>query len=309
MDRANAILTGQEQATADDFIEWIEEEAFRIGSLGYGDGHANFEEVFAYLQPMKSRSEEDNEGTDLPECLAKKAMEDTHAAIVMMERKRQFMKANRPLQAMTEVRIDRELLAAGKSREDIKRYPKTEGRLRQKILDLHSLKHPLPDPPKGVDTLVVLGPKLDRRYPVSLQMDADLAEVLSFLEYICAVDDYRSQGWHKPAQHTWKYQLVTKDKKMKNAPPSTPLVSDADYQHLITQFKGMETSRAIVTLVSAGFECAESQLNQSSRLSPQRCSLTILSSASPIMVTISGILSTRTEFLISIHASISTKSR
>lgn len=256
MDHANAVLQGQEQPTVEDIIKWVEEEAFRMGGLGYRTGYANPEEIFASFS--MSSSVGDFEEMDRLEHCATTAMMETHTEIVTMERRMQIMKANRPLLARAEARIDSELLAAGKSRQDIDRYPKTEKRLREKVQDLYTLRNPPPDPPKGVGAVLILGPKLDRRVSVMLPMKAALAEVCEVLEGVCASEDYLSQGWHKPDERgkmrIWKYNLVIKGEKLPIMPHSTRLLHDADYDHMIQQItkkkKGQYFQYAFLTPVS-----------------------------------------------------------
>ena len=267
MDHANAVLNGQEQPTVDDFIEWVEEEAFRMGILGYRRGYADPQEMFAGFSMNSSVGllhEADRRG----HC-AITAMEETHAAIVMMERRRQIMLSNLPLMASTEVRIDAELLAAGKSQEDIDRYPKKEGRLRQKVADLYALKHPQAQPPRGIDGILMLGAKHERRIPVTLPMEAPFAEVCDVLDDICASDDYLSVGWHQTPTQTqgsqtiWKYHLTKKGQKPINVPSSTRLLSDADYRDLVHCFKKQKDGLVILTPVGVMSECVRNQLNHS----------------------------------------------
>lgn len=256
MDHANAVLEGREQPTVEDIIEWMEEEAFRMGSLGYTSGYANPEEIFAGCS--MSSSVGDFEEMDRLEHCATTAMMETHTEITNVQRRMKIMKANRPLLARAEAQVDRELLAAGKSQEDINSYPKTEKRLRAKVRDLYTLRNPPPDPPKGIDAWLLLGPKLDRRVSVMLPLEAGLAEVCELLENVCASEDSLSQGWHKPAEkgkmRIWKYHLICKGQQSTVMPHSTKLLQDADYDHMIQQIKkkkeGEYFQYAILTPVS-----------------------------------------------------------
>ena len=256
MDHANAVLEGREQPTVEDIIEWVEEEAFRMGSLGYKSGYANPEEIFAGCSMRSSVG--DFEELDRLENCATTAMMETHTEITNMQRRMEIMKANRPLLARAEARVDRELLAAGKSQEDINSYPKSEKRLREKVRDLYTLRNPPTDPPNGIDAWLLLGPKLDRRVPVMLPLKAGLAEVCELLEGAYASDDYLFQGWHKPAEkgkmRVWKYHLILKGQQSTVLPHSTQLLQDADYDHMIQQItkkkEGEYFQYAILTPVS-----------------------------------------------------------
>lgn len=257
MNRADAVLQGKEQPTVEDFIEWIEEEGVRMGSLGFRTEYANPEEIFANF-PVNGSVEGFEEINGLEEC-ATLEMIGIHKEIAMMERRMHIMKANRTLLARTEVQVDKRLLAAGKSQEDIDSYPNDEKRLRVKVMDLHALKHPIPPitgPPRGIRALLMLGKKFDRRVSVTLPVNATLAEVCKLLDGTCASEDYLAVGWHKaPAEkRVWKYHLIAKGGKSLGVPHSTRLLTDSDYQHLIQQFKkkkgGEEIQFAVLTPVS-----------------------------------------------------------
>lgn len=254
MDHVDAVLSGRVQPTVEDFIEWIEEEAFRMGGIGFRTEYANPEEIFADFSMDSSEGGFDK--IDRLERCATIGMMGIHTEIAMMERRMQIMKANRPLLARTEVRLDKELLAAGKSQEDIDSYPNNERRLREKVMDLYALKHPNTYPQRGIGAWVVLGPKLDRKIAVTLPTDATLAEVCKLLDGTYASDDYLTVGWHKaPAEkRIWKYHLIIKGQKSLVKPHSTRLLTDADYDHLIQEIKkkkgGENFQCAFITPVS-----------------------------------------------------------
>ena len=262
MDHAEAVLNGHEQPTVQDFIEWIEEEAVRMGILGFRTEYANPEEIFADFSMNSSLGDLDE--MDRLENCATIEMMGIHQEIGMMERRLQIMKANRPLLACTERQVDKELMAAGKTKEDIARYPNIENRLRMKVADLYALKHPITPvtgPPRGVGACLELGKNFDRRVWVTLPVQATLAEVCKLLEGTCASEDYLTVGWHKaPAeQRIWKYHLLSKGQQSPDPPYSTRLLTDADYHHLIqqaTKKKGGEYFRfAFLTPVSRLHTC------------------------------------------------------
>lgn len=261
MDHANAVLDGQEQPTVEDFIEWIEEECVRMGMLGFRTEYADPEEIFAYSAMNASGGELDT-ANDLEQCATVEMMR-VDKEIAMMERRMHIMRANKPLLARTEVHVDKALLAAGKTQEDINSYPNNEKRLHKKVMDLYTLKHPIPPitgPPRGVDAVLVLGEKLDRQVSVTLPVKATLAEVCKLLDGTCASEDYLTVGWHKPPaeKRIWKYHLIAKGQKSPIAPHSTKLLTDADYNHLIQQVQKKEKDGhprfAILTVVSRLFK-------------------------------------------------------
>ena len=258
MDHADAVLRGEEEPTQEDFIEWVEEEAVRMGMIGFRTEYASLEEIFADIS-MNSGSVKDFEEIDSLEDCATVEMLRIHKDIDTMERRIKIMKANPLLLARTEVQVDKKLLAAGKSQEDIASYPKSKSRLRVKVMDLHALKHPIAPvtgPPTGISALVILGKKLDRRIPVTLPVKASLAEVCKLLDGTYATEDYLTVGWHKAPtdKRIWKYRFIAEGEKPRDLPHSTRLFTDADYQHLIQQAtvrnKGQKPQLVVLVPVS-----------------------------------------------------------
>lgn len=258
MDHANAVLCGEEEPTVDDFIEWVEEEAVRMGMIGFRTEYASLEEIFADVS-MKTGSVKEFEEIDSLEDCATVEMLRIHQDIDMMERRMKIMKANPLLLARAEVQVDKKLLAAGKLQEDIASYPKGRNGLRVKVMDLHALNHPIAPvtgPPRGISALVVLGEKLDRRIPVTLPVKATLAEVCKLLDGTCASEDYLTKGWHQAPtdKRIWKYRFIAGGEKSRDLSSSTRLFTDADYQHLIQQAteknKGQNSQLVVLILVS-----------------------------------------------------------
>lgn len=269
MDHAEAVLQGIEPPTVEDFIEWTEEEAVRMGMIGFREEYANLEEIFASF-PMNSRTEGNFEDfVDLENCATIEMM-GIHNEIEKMKRRMAIMKADRPLFARAERQVDKELLAAGKSPEDIKKYPSNEGRLRMKVMDLYNLKHPVTPatgPSSSIDASLKLGKRLDRQVSVRLPVEAALAEVCKLLDGTCASEDYLTEGWHKsPAEkRIWKYCLRATGQKLLGSPDWTRLLTDADYQRLIQQIQKKKgdkyLQRAILTPVSRLYKRPDVLLN------------------------------------------------
>lgn len=298
MDHAVAVLRGEAQPTVQDIISWIEEEAFRMGSLGFRHGYSNPSDIFSKFSMSSSVGDLD-EWDRLENC-ATTAMRGIHDEIISMQRRMQIMKAHRggihdeiasreqhrmqvmnanaPLLARTEAWVNCELRKAGKSQADIDGYSKSQGRLREKVLDLYNLKHPHLDPPAGVPAVLYLGPKFERKVKVGLPIKASLAEVCELLDRVCASDDYLSLGWHEPSTLTgegkkiWKYHLVDQEQMKLIRPDSTRLLSDADYNHLIRQFKrkrGVYSRYAVLTAVSMSFKHSKTLLISKTRTCPR----------------------------------------
>lgn len=267
---AEAVLNGDEQPTIQDFIEWIAEEGVRMGILGFRTEYVDPNEIFAACCLMNDNDNNSNnngsststsntvegnfDGLKSLEEYVEVGMMGMHNEIAMMVKRVKIMKENRPLLARTEVHVDKELMAAGKSREEIEKYPNGEGRLRMKVVDLYHLKNPIPavtGPPRGVDALVMPGGDLNRLVQVRLPVQASLAEVCELLDGTCAHEDYLTKGWHKAPdeKRKWKYQLVNNEQKTLGLPRSTPLVTDADYQHLIQLIMKKEAGKHVQSAI------------------------------------------------------------
>ncbi len=244
MDHASSLSNDQERPTVEDVIHWIEEEAFRMGRLGFRKGYANPEEIFSQFSMTGSVGDFDE--MDRLENCATTAMEAVDAEISLMERRMKIMKADPTLLARAEARVDRLLLEAGMSQKDIESYPKSEKRLREKVLALYTLKHPATEPPPGIEAWVSLGPQRERQVSVLLPLKATLAEVYECLDAVCASQDFLSLGWNQTAVQsrergrTWRYQLTVKGQMSTLAPQSTELLENADYHHLIQQITKKE---------------------------------------------------------------------
>jgi hypothetical protein len=244
MDHASSLSNGQERPTVEDVIDWIEEEAFRMGRLGFRKGYANPQEIFSNFSMNGSVG--DFEEMDRLEHCATTAMEGVNAELSLMERRMNIMNADPPLLARAEARVDRRLLEAGMSHKDIESYPKSEKRLREKVLALYTLKHPVTEPPPGIEAWVFLGRQRERQVSVLLPLKATLAEVCECLDGVCASQDFLSVGWNQTAAQNrergriWRYQLTVKGQMSTLAPQSTKLLEDIDYHHLIQQITKKE---------------------------------------------------------------------
>lgn len=271
MNHAEAVLLGKEEPTEEDFIEWVEEEAYRMGMIGFRAEYANQElaEIFADFPLESSREGEFKDFVDLENC-AHTEMMKIHEEIETMKRRMNIMKANRLLCARAERRVDKELLAAGQVLKGPDQYPDDGSRFRRKVMELYDLRHPIPPvtgPPSGIDVSLRLGKTLDRRVAVRLPVEATLAEACKLLDGTCASEDYLTQGWHKAPveKRIWKYCLRPRGQKSQGSVDWTRLLTDADYQHLIQQAtkkeKGQYIQLATLTPVSRLNKHSEVLLN------------------------------------------------
>lgn len=279
MDHAEAVLQGKEQPTEADIIEWVEEEADRMGMRGFRAEYTNLEleETFAEFPVNSSSSGEFEDFVDLENC-AHLEMMGIHQEIETMKRRRSIMNANRLICARAEKRVDQELLAAGQVLKGPDEYPNSESRFRRKVVELYDLKHPVPPdagPPSGVDVSLRLGKKLDRQIAVRLPVEATLAEVCKLLDGTCAAEDYLTQGWHKAPEENriWKYCLRPRGQKSGDSVDWTRLLTDADYQHLLQQAtkkkRGQYFQLAILTPVSRLYKHSEVLLNHTLGYAPR----------------------------------------
>lgn len=257
MDHAQAVLAGMEAPTVEDFIEWHEEQAFRLGELGFTMGSYRAEDFFKQWSDVSDLAEAFSK-----ENCAQEAMEQLHADVTRLQQRMKIMRSNPPLLALTENEVQRRLLQAGQSQSDIEHFFKSKPSLRQKIVKLHKLEHRTePRKPDGVTAWVCMGPNHERKMMmINLPIKASLSEVCRLLEGIKISEmpfEASATGTQSiNAESVWKYQLVDKRKLLPKS--SVKLLTDADYHKMIAQItrkqKDINPPQAVITLVGTRSE-------------------------------------------------------
>lgn len=249
MDHTQAILAGTEVPTVQDFIEWYEEQASRMGDLGFTMGSYQNKDFFKQWENVNDLKE----AFSLENC-AQEAMEQMYADVTQLQQRMNIMQSNPSLLAITESEVHRRLLQVGKSDPKIELWVKSQTSLRNKIVRLHKLEHRTKTrAPDGVTAWVYMGVHLEQKIIVNLPINASLCEVCRLLEGIGKtempfVEKFPTGTRSIDAGNVWKYHLVDKDRSLRNQTP-TKLYSDNDYHNLIAQISRQGGPVAVITLV------------------------------------------------------------
>lgn len=258
MDHAQAVLAGMEAPTVEDFIEWHEEQAFRLGELGFTMGSYHAEDFFKQWSDVSDVAEAFSK-----ENCAQEAMEEMHADVTRLQQRMRIMRSNPHLLVLTENEVQRRLLQARQSQPGIEHVFKSKTSLREKIVKLHKLEHRTePRKPDGVTAWMCMGPDHKRKMIIiDLPIKASLSEVCRLLEGIKKSEmpflDASATGTQSvDAESVWKYHLI--DKKKLVSKSSVKLLTDADYDKMIAQItrkqKDINPPQAVIALVGTRSE-------------------------------------------------------
>lgn len=245
MNRVQAILSGEETPTVDDFIEWIEAHAFNEGAIGLSAEPPKIEEVLGWHRPQLENIGEE----DLGQCHVA-AMEERYAGTVCREAQAKMMGENQELLAKTGIELDHRLLEAGISPQKIDRLSAGKRPLHQKVVELYKTKNPVKKASGGVDAFLYLGPMYERKFVVYLPINASLAEACWLLRGVCMSQiEVELPDWGKVV---WKYNLLAANKKTLLNKTSVELHTDEDYRTMIqeTTRKDIAPPVAMLTLAS-----------------------------------------------------------
>lgn len=269
MDHAQAVLAGTEAPTVEDVIEWHEEQAIRLGELGFTMGSYCDEDFRKHWEHVDDLQE----AFSLENC-AQEAVEQMHADVTRLQQRMIIMRSNPALLALAEIEVHRRLLQAGKSEPKIELYVQSNAPLRHKIVRLHKLEHRTePRKPDGVMAWVYMGANLCQKVPVNLPIKASLSEVCRLLEGIKKTEmpflkdspvGIRKTGMPFlaeslegtraiDAESVWKYHLVYTDKSALVDKKAVTLLTDEDYRKMFIQItrprQDMKAPVAVITLV------------------------------------------------------------
>ena len=248
MDHGQAVLAGMEAPTVEDFIEWLEEQAFRLGELGFTMGSYRDEDFIKHWSDVDDLAV----AFSLENC-AQEAMEQLHTEATQLQQREAIMQSNPSLLALTNTEVERRLLQAGNSDPDLARFLNSKPSLRQKVVELHKLEHRTePREPDGVTAWVYLGADYKRKIEVNLPIKASLSWVCRLLEDIKRTE-MPFLEYSIDSESTWKYDLVKQSRAELVSTGPVKLLTDADYDKMIAQIttprKDAQAPLAILTLV------------------------------------------------------------
>ena len=246
MDHAQAVLAGKEEPTVEDFIEWQEELSSRMAETGFTMGSWDPDRVFNFWTDLV----ENTTGTDEievrddfnnnfePEPSLEEVLEQSQGEITQMQQRLEMMQTNGALFSKTRLEVQRRLLQAGKTAEDIEQYNQDRTPLRHQISHLRQLEHPTPSKrTDGVVVWLILGTKAEQRKRINLPIKASLDEVCTLLEGIrksalMVSGDFPSTPPAEQEKPAWKYILM-KMLPLKAVSGLIELGCDADYRKMI----------------------------------------------------------------------------
>lgn len=258
MDHDELVLTGAEEPTVDDFMEWVLEQGFRTGMVGFTMGSFSAEEIFKQdpAFPYLPAGVEDNLNAPYE---AEAVVEEMHTEIVRMKKRMDIMAANKSLLGKTVEEVQRRLVHGGKSKEEVERYMARKPPLAYLVCMLYQLEHPASKFRDGVIAWLFLGRKLERKISVYLPIAASLAEAGEMLEEIGRSEgeywrDYLSDEPVGKKPREWKYQILPQDVSGPVNHRSVKLSNDADYQEMISEINKQNPPLLVITEVRVGCE-------------------------------------------------------
>ena len=234
---------GGRPLTMRDIILWQQEQAQRLGELGFTMNFPDPSAMFK-LFPVEPLSEHELPAED--EATLAATMQETHRAIVQLHRRKIIMDGAGPLLAKTEMDVTQRLLAAGVPEQDLQCK-----NLRQKIVQLVELKEP---PPKAnfVSVLVEVTSVTrgqSHMLELNLPLKASVVEVYALLdEVVKALLLEKRLAYEKGG--TWKYQLVDRTQPRLLLEKSRPLESDLDYDMMLRQVSKPGNGKAPVPVLT-----------------------------------------------------------
>ena len=224
---APSLSTAKPPSTRD-IISWQQEEAHRLGLLGFSTNFPNPSDIF---QPISlQRSAQIAPDTDDAAVAVAAAMQQTHNALYLLHHRRSIMDAHRAAVSRTELDVDAKLLAEGMSKLYVARHG-----LREKLVALVECKQPRAE--KNFVTVQVQPRGVNGWIELALPLKATMAEVNQLLGEVVSAEMARLREWMKEdggegRRGGWKYQLLSHDRSRVVSHRSVELETDADFTRL-----------------------------------------------------------------------------
>jgi len=122
--------------TVQDVVLWKQEEAFRMGEIGFDMGFPDMNEIISSF----SYDHLDPNGAEDDAYLVQAAM-DMHDSVRQFQQHQQLMRENPAVIAAATRAVDQQLVALKRASKEKERRT-----LREKVVELTELKHPKPKP-------------------------------------------------------------------------------------------------------------------------------------------------------------------
>lgn len=218
--------------SVDDIIEWQTEHSIEFGNIGWSK---NFPEADFFTKGWDAAYA--NTANSAPRDML--ATMDAALNELAIEQQRllermQYMEAHPERIREAELEVNRRLIQAGKTQQDIENYTADEEAFRRKVEDLYNLEHP-PPPRNGVDAYIEYGLADNRRLAsIQLEIKGSLTEFLDDRKSHLA----RNKDMWEPLESIyyegspWQYKWRPQDKSIDIKEKWFPLETQDDYNVL-----------------------------------------------------------------------------
>ena len=236
-------MPGGKSLTMRDIILWQQEQAHRLGELGFTMNFPDPSDIFRPIttNPLSEDELSAEDGTALAA-----TMQETHKAIVQLHQRKIIMDGAGPLLARTEMDVDRKLLAAGALEREL------QGKsLRQKIVQLVELREPPPKENFEVVLVSVASTITGRSHmlEMNLPLKGPVAEVYMLLDEVVKAL-LSEKGFAYDGGGAWKYQLLSQDRSQLLLSTSSPLETDLHYNTMLKQVSKVGHKKAPVAVLT-----------------------------------------------------------
>ncbi len=218
--------------SANDIIAWQTEYSIDFGHIGWSRNHPKAE-FFTNNRDAAYGHASSSASGDLLAMMDAALNEEAAKQQCMLERM-QYMEAHPERVKEAELEVDRRLLQAGKTQQDIKSYVDDEEVFRRKVEDLYNIEYP-PPPRDGVDAYIEYGLADNRRLAsIQLEIKGSLNEFLNDRKSHLA----RNKDIWEPLESIyyegspWRYKWKPQDKSVEVKEKWFPLETQHDYSVL-----------------------------------------------------------------------------
>lgn len=215
-----------------DIIDWQTNHSIVFGNIGWSRNHPK-----AHFFTKNWDSAYANAASSAPSdmlAMMDAALNEEAAEQQCMLERMQYMEAHPERVKEAELEVNRRLLQAGKTQQDIESYVDDEEVFRRKVEDLYNIAHP-PPPRDGVDAYIEYGLADNRRLAsIQLEIKGSLNEFLNDRKSHLA----RNRDMWEPLESIyyegspWQYKWKPQDKSIKLKEKWFPLETQHDYNIL-----------------------------------------------------------------------------